>query len=495
MRTFKIDKYIPQWIAIAATLMCLSAGGDVLVSNFFDDNSADQGDITSSGHFYEVNCINGVAGDNNPCDSENDRLAISFIVGGEFDYAFEGVQLELRQIAAFNKVNVYLDEGDDPESEEVSALAYTGDAASKATNRFRGTFTADNLVLERGGKYWIRIERKSTESGRNSSVWFTNSKKQESIDSGWDIGNTAKFRNTGDSWVNFGPSKNVMRLTVLGARALTADRLTLWYYECPMGRTMHWIRLRTSYPIYISNSELIKAFADIDGGSVDRIKRIRWTHEYIDGIKRKVTREYRLRVIPDMKAGDVMIKLNASEGCGGSSLCADAELGLIGDHKLVIPSANQPPTLSISENTEHPNYDSMDEGFFEIGDMSFSTTLSGPPISHYRFEVKTVEGKNKGTATPCTGSTKVCKDKEDPDDYYPGEHGQFIIAVLNDENELVFEDPAPTLVYLVNDAVEEDDESVVVKLHEAYTVGDRSKRYCPISITTSHATGMIVDDD
>ena len=268
---------------------------------------------------------------------------MSFTVGGEVDYVFEGAQIEFQDTSDFERVNVYLDKGSSPASEVVGLLSYAGDATTKASSRRRGTFTAnDDLLLNRGEQYWIRVERKTTINGR-SRFWFTNSTKQESTDSGWGIASKAKWSNGGDSWANFGASKKIMRLAVLGARALTADRLTLWYYECPMGRTMHWIRLRTSYPIYISNSELIKAFADIDGGSIDRIKRIRWTHEYIDGIKRKVTSEYRLRVIPDMPwpqdVTDQTVK--ESEGCGGSSLCAAAELGLVGDYEIVIPGANQ----------------------------------------------------------------------------------------------------------------------------------------------------------
>ncbi len=99
-----------------------------------------------------------------------------------------------------------------------------------------------------------------------------------------------------------------------------------------------------------------------------------------------------------------------------------------------------------------------------------------------------------GTATPCRGSTKACK--ANGDDYYPGSWVQFLIMVKDSSDALVFENPAPTIVYLVDDDVsDEADESVVVKLHEAYTVGDKSKRYCPISITVSHADGMILDND
>ena len=496
-------KYVLYCIALVATFICMQANGDVLVSNFFDNNSADRGNLYYDARFYEVTCINGHDGDGNPCDSENNMLAMSFTVGGEVDYVFEGAQIELKYTSDFDSVNVYLDKGSSPASEVVGLLTYAGDVTTKAASRRRGTFTADGLLLDRGEQYWIRVERKTTVNGR-SRLWFTNSKKQESTDSGWGIASQAQWSNHGDSWDPLGVSNRVMRLSILGARALTADRLTLWYYECPMGPTKywHWIRFRTSYPIYISNSELKKAFTDVAGGSVDKVKRIRWTHEYINGVKRKVTQEYRLRIIPDATAQEVTIALKESEGCGGSALCA--ELGLIGDYDLVIPNPNQPPKLSISVNTEHPNYDDLNEGFLEAGDMSFSTLLSGPPISHYRFGVKTVEGKNRGTATACIGSTKACKnkvitvnneDRPDPDDYYPGSHGQFIIAVKNDDNELVFENPAPTTIYLVSDDVAEDDESVVVKIHNAYTVGDRSKQYCKIDITTSHATGMILDDD
>ena len=507
MRTFKIDKYIPQWIAIAATLMCLSmtASGEVLVSNFFDDDSNKRGNLSTT----------NVERDDSCCGGKRSSLAIKFTVGGDpdevqvNDHIFEGVQLELRALDDFQYTRVrlhsvtsscpgsedYPSASDCPSDKIGEDLKYVeGSAYEVASRRYRGRWTnTSSTVLEVGSSYFIGIDRPWRVDGDGrSQVYQTDSNDEDSANSLWAIGDSSRAKALGNAiWQSKSGS---VRLAVISR--LRAERLSMWYYECPMGPTKywHWIRFRTDRPIYISSSELRKAFT-VDGGSVDKIKRIRWTHEYIDGIKRKVTSEYRLRIIPGALAQDVTVSVKESEGCGGSSLCAAAELGLVGDYEIVIPGANRPPTLSISENTEHPNYDSMDEGFLELGDMSFSTTLSGPPISHYRFEVKTVEGKNKGTATPCTGSTKVCKDKEDPDDYYPGEHVQFIIAVLNDENELVFEDPATTLVYLVDDAIDEDDESVVVKIHEAWTVGDRSKRYCPISITTSHATGMILDDD
>ncbi len=103
---FKIGKYIQQSIAIAATFMCMSAAGDVLVSNFFDNNSADRGSIDDS--TYKVSCKNGLV-DDDPCDLENHKVAMSFTVGGELDYAFEGVQIELKTTGTFGRVNVYLD--------------------------------------------------------------------------------------------------------------------------------------------------------------------------------------------------------------------------------------------------------------------------------------------------------------------------------------------------------------------------------------------------
>ena len=114
--------------------------------------------------------------------------------------------------------------------------------------------------------------------------------------------------------------------------------------------------------------------------------------------------------------------------------------------------------------------------------MSFSTTLSGTSLSHYRFEVATIdEGENKGTATL--------------DDYISAEHRQYIRMIYDADDGLVFEDPSPTTIYLVDDAVEEDDETVVVELSNAYTVDDQYDRKCPISVTTNRATATILDDD
>ena len=96
--------------------------------------------------------------DGNPCDSDEDKKAMKFTVGGEYASAFSGVQIELDSESSFSKVKVRLDKGE--LEGRIATLSYAGDATRKSSGRFRGTFESDgDISLEVGEEYWIRIGR------------------------------------------------------------------------------------------------------------------------------------------------------------------------------------------------------------------------------------------------------------------------------------------------------------------------------------------------
>ena len=132
-------------LAVYVLAMSTSSFGDVLVSNFFDDNSSDRGSIDTGLTQYEINCIDGhrqmevVSGGNQPCDLDEDlcrgcyqsvakvrsrtATAMRFTVGGEYASAFSGVQIELDSEDSFSKVKVRLDKGETRRCAELGAHA------------------------------------------------------------------------------------------------------------------------------------------------------------------------------------------------------------------------------------------------------------------------------------------------------------------------------------------------------------------------------------
>ena len=239
--------------------------------------------------------------------------------------------------------------------------------------------------------------------------------------------------------------------------------------------------------------------------------------------KVRPVRDYRIKVKPS-GSGDVTVSLKSS----GTVL---HDLGIVEVDEVLsatIPNADAPPTLSIV--AERPDMmtsgetpmcvkdDSMDnsagEGVCEgtgagLTKMVVTPMLSSEAVSHYRFRIATVDsGEDVGTATPCEGRHRECKAKEDPDDYIPADHYQFLRMVNDPDDGLVFEGPYETYVYLLKDDVKEVEgespyETVKVELSEAWTTDDNGERVCRIGFTDDMtgmaegvmAEGMILNDD
>ena len=111
-------------LAVYVLAMSTSSFGDVLVSNFFDDNSSDRGSIDTGLTQFEINCVDFLNNDGNPCDSDEDKKAMKFTVGGEYASAFSGVQIELDSESSFSKVKVRLDKGE--LEGRIATLSYAG---------------------------------------------------------------------------------------------------------------------------------------------------------------------------------------------------------------------------------------------------------------------------------------------------------------------------------------------------------------------------------
>ena len=455
-------------LAVYVLAMSTSSFGDVLVSNFFDDNASDRGSITSSGHFYEVNCVNFQLNDNDPCDNENDKLAMSFTVGGEFDYAFEGVQIEMRGTGVFEKVNVYLDKGDDPGT-EVELLSYAGDAGRKASDRYRGTFRADDLVLETGEKYWVRIERKRTEEGKNT-LWVTDSSKQEAIDSGWDIGNKFKFAGNPNVWHTTQTPRKVIRLAVLGREPIRA-KLAFHHYDDWDGKWVYFFDLRLSEALYIPNSVMRENVFSMTNGRIVKVERIHKSRRSYKGRKRSFSKHWRLGAIP-IEDGDISVTL-APKACGqAGAICNDGG-PFLGTHILTYTDAHEPLTLTLSANdpTGTAEGNSWDDD-----NMLFTVELSRESVSHIRFMWEVVAG----TATP-------------GEDYRPANWPVFLLP-RTESQELG--------VYLVKDDVDEEDETVFVRVYDAHVVTDGGDERGPdITVITvpqsedGKVVGTILNDD
>ena len=85
-----------------ASLASMNANGEVLVSNFFDDDATSRGNL--------------LAGDDQKLDCDTTdwgyqrRMAIQFTVSDRYDYTFERVELEFKLSASFDDVSVTLKE-------------------------------------------------------------------------------------------------------------------------------------------------------------------------------------------------------------------------------------------------------------------------------------------------------------------------------------------------------------------------------------------------
>ncbi len=369
-------------------------------------------------------------------------------------------------VAGFEASNTYVAIHGDSSGAPGTRIVALNTPASIVANT-RVTFAAPaGTTLEQERQYWVIVN-----NGLDAPkpTWsYTNTGREDSgALPGWSIGDGARGQQTDATWGS--PSTKHLMMELRGyangdrPEPLTATLSQLESVTDEAGKVRYAMELKLSEDTWMPWREMRDHAFVVEGGAVVSAKRQRTHPRYktIDGRIRQVTDKWTVQVMPDTPSGAVEVTLPGSRACyEDGALCSLAGGRLGEDVTLTLKPELPPLTVSIADTV----------GSEKNGVLRFTITLSKATRSTTVVWVRTTDG---GTATEMV-------------DYSPS--GDEMVTIMKGVTSTVIG------VGLMDDNVDDDGETVIMEITDAYETNGFTGVRKPVAIADKTATGTITSN-
>ncbi len=263
---------------------------------------------------------------------------------------------------------------------------------------------------------------------------------------------------------------DTLKVQLVKAAPLTAELELAGEDEGPGGRVEYLVDLKLSERIWIPSEDMRDDAFTVTNGTVARAQRHTRLFRHVDGVRRKVSRHWRLTVQSDnTTSAATVLSLPDNRRCNVSGALCTRSLGRLEDGPAI--------TLGEGENTMKATLSVADATAAEGSYLTFTVTATRPLKRNIFAGVQIL--REEGTATS----------NVDYEDW-----GSGTVQMVAGDTTMSFR------VFAKTDAVTDDGETVRVRLFGAwvidgldYDTGDYIKARRKIRITDSKATGTITD--
>ena len=254
-----------------------------------------------------------------------------------------------------------------------------------------------------------------------------------------------------------------LRITSPGISATLESPETI---ERPNGGLWHSFDLKLSTPIWIPYKEMRDHAFEVTNGTMVKAKRINKVREYRNGQRRTLSDHWRMTVEPTDTDEDVTVALATRDCDEQGALCSAGGGKLLDPPSLTLEAPATPLHVSIADAT----------GDEDDGKIDFTLSLSRATDDIVEVDLETT---TEGTATEGVDFRKIANGLRV---FFPGDTSLTVS------------------VWLIDDALDDDGETVIVQLTEARLVstGDRTQFgnvKGPATISDDKATGTISNAD